>query len=133
MEDYGTSAFLQAFIRLASEVGFSKTLLCDEGSQLVKGCDDMKISFTDLTNKLYRDVNVNFEVCPVGGHNMHGKVERMIKEVNVSISKIASNERLSLMQWETIGAKIANSINNLPLALGSITSDFETLDLITPN
>lgn len=133
MEDYGTSAFLQAFIRLASEVGFSKTLLCDEGSQLVKGCDDMKISFTDLTNKLYRDVNVNFEVCPVGGHNMHGKVERMIKEVNVSISKIASNERLSLMQWETIGAKIANSINNLPLALGSITSDFEKLDLITPN
>ena len=133
MEDYGTSAFLQAFVRLASEVGFPKTILCDEGSQLVKGCDDMKITFTDLANKLTRDVNVNFEVCPVGGHNMHGKVERKIKEVNKSISRIVSNERLSLMQWETIGAKISNSINNLPLALGSTTSDFETIDLITPN
>ena len=133
MDNYGTTSFLQAFIRFASEVGFPKTLLCDEGSQLVKGCDDMKISFRDVANKLFKDVNVNFEVCPVGGHNMHGRVERRIKEVNASISKVVSNEKLTLMQWETVGAKISNSINDLPLALGSITSDFETMDLITPN
>ena len=37
------------------------------------------------------------------------------------------------MQWETVAATIANSINNLPLALGNTKSDFESMDLITPN
>ena len=39
MEDYSTTSFVQAFTRFASDAGFPKTLLCDEGSQLVKGCD----------------------------------------------------------------------------------------------
>ena len=43
------------------------------------------------------------------------------------------NERLSVIQWETYGAEIANKINDLPLAIGNILSDFEIIDLITPN
>ena len=34
---------------------------------------------------------------------------------------------------ETVGAEIANTMNDLPLALGNIVSDFEYMDLITPN
>jgi len=37
------------------------------------------------------------------------------------------------MQWETISALIANSVNNLPLAYGNLKADLDTLDLITPN
>ena len=72
---------------------------------------------------LQHDVAVDFEVWPVGGHNMHG---RKIKEVNASLEKTIANERLSIFQWETVAAEIANSINDLPLALGN-------LDLISPN
>ena len=43
------------------------------------------------------------------------------------------NERLSAIQWETCAAKIANRINDLPLALGNIVSEFETTNLIKPN
>ena len=43
------------------------------------------------------------------------------------------NERLSILQWETLVAQISNSINDLPLALGNVVSEFETMDLITPN
>ena len=43
------------------------------------------------------------------------------------------NIRLSLLQWETVAAEVANSINDLPLAVGNIESDFENMDLITPN
>ena len=64
---------------------------------------------------------------------MHGKVERRIRHIKESLSKTMSNQRLSLMRWETIAATIANSINNLPLALGNIKGDFESMDLITPN
>ena len=43
------------------------------------------------------------------------------------------NKRLSILQWKTVSAEIANNTNNLPLALGSITSNYESMDLITPN
>ena len=64
---------------------------------------------------------------------MHGKVERKIQEVKKSIDKTMLNERLSVIQSETCAAEIANRINYLPLALGNIVSEFETMDLIRPN
>ena len=133
MDDYSTSSFVQSFIRFSCDVGFPKKLLCDEGSQLVKGCQDTKLNFRDAGSQLFKDVNVDFEVCPVGGHNMHVKVERKIKEVNHLLEKSISNERLSLLQWETVAAQISNCINNLPIGLGSLTGDLENLDLLTPN
>jgi hypothetical protein len=72
-------------------------------------------------------------VCPVGGHNFHGKVERRINHVKESLNKSIHNERLGILQWETMAASIANCVNNLPLALGDIKGDFEVMDLITPN
>ena len=76
---------------------------------------------------------VDFATCPVGGHNYNGKVERRIKHVKESLEKTISNQRLSLLQWETIAAEVSNAINNLPSALGNIVSDFENMDVITPN
>ena len=107
-------------------------MFCDSGSQLVKGCDNMKFNFNDLQFQLHKRVAVEFTICPVGGHNMNGKVERKIREISSSIEKNAHNERLSLMQWETLVAVIANNINNLPVGIGS-KGDVENLDLIIPN
>ena len=133
MENYASSAFMQAFIRFACEVGYPKRVLTDEGSQLIKGCNDMRLNFQDLKYRLHRDVKVEFDTCPVGGHNVHGKVERRIRHIRESLDKSVSNERLGIMQWETIAAVTANSINDLPLALGDVKSDLDNLDLITPN
>ena len=78
MDDYSTSAFLLAFVRFSCHYGYPKFLLPDEGSQLVKGCKDMQLSFSDIQSHLNIEYGVQFETCPVGGHNMHGKVERKI-------------------------------------------------------
>ena len=135
MEDYSTSGFIQAFMRLSCEVGYPKIPLPDEGSQLVSRCKNMKISYQDLKGKLHKDMGISFEKCPVGGHleDMHGKVERKIKQVKESIEKSNSKERLSILQWETLGSESANCINDLPLAIGDVKSDLENIDLITPN
>ena len=133
MDDYSSTAFIQAFIRFSCCYGYPKVLLPDEGSQLVKGCESMKLNFQNIKFRLHHDVSVEFEVCPVGGHNMHGKVERKIREIKISIEKNMVNERLSIIQWETLSAEIANTINDLPLALGNISSEFDTMDLLTPN
>ena len=50
-----------------------------------------------------------------------------------SLEKNFTNQRLSVLQWETVSAQISNAINDLPLALGNIVSDYEQMDLITPN
>ena len=125
MEDYSTSAFLQSFTRFSCEVGYPKRMISDEGSQLVKGCGTMKLDVKDIQWRLFTDVHVEFETCPVGGHNMNGRVERKIKEIKSSILKATSNLRLSIMQWETFAARTANCINNLPLAVRDIKGDFE--------
>ena len=134
MDNYSTSAFLDAFIRFACDAGYPKIILIDAGSQIVKGCETMEIQYWDLSFKLHKSKSIEFEMCPVGGHNFNGKVERKIREIKKSITKTVSNQRLSLMQWETLGSTIANSINNMPLALGNFSkSNLECMDLITPN
>jgi hypothetical protein len=133
MDDYSTISFVQAFIRLSCEVGYPKILLTDEGSQLIKACKTMEFDFHDTKQKLYTGHGVEFDVCPVGGHNMHGRVERKIKEVKASIAKSFANERLSVIEWETVAAEISNCINDLPIGFRNWSSDLENLDLITPN
>ena len=75
MEDYSTDSFLLAFIRFSCQYGYPKKLLPDEGSQLVKGCKDMIISFSTLHNKLSTEYGTEYRVCPAGAHYMHGRVE----------------------------------------------------------
>ena len=134
MEDYSTSAFLSSFIRFSNDVGYPKKMICDSGSQLIKGCESMQLSFRDLQFQLRQEsAGIEFEVVPVGGHNMNGRVERKIREIRKSMETSLSNERLSILDWETLASCISNQINNMPLALGSSKSNLEALDILTPN
>ena len=60
------------------------------------------------------------------------KFVKSFQQVNKLLQKFVNNQRLSLMQWETLSAVIGNTINDLPICVGSKT-DVENLDLITPN
>ena len=133
MEDYSADGFMMAFARFACRFGYPQKLLPDEGGQLVKGCKEMIISMSDIKQKLSVEHGVEFETCPVGAHNAHGKVERKIQEVKRSLEKCVGNKRLSILQWETLGQQISNSINNLPIGLGNKTEMLENLDILTPN
>ena len=132
MENYSTDAFLLAFIRYACRFGYPKSLKIDEGSQLLKGCKNMIISFTDLKHKLSVEYGVDFSTCPVGAHYVHGRVERKIQDIKKSFTHIGHN-RLSVIQWETLGLQVANGINNMPIALGNKVESLESLDILTPN
>ena len=132
MEDYSTDAFLLAFIRFSCRFGYPKSLNIDEGSQLLKGCKDMVISFIDLQHRLSVEYGIDFKTCPVGAHYVHGKVERKIQDIKKSFALIEKN-RLSIIQWESLGQQVANGINNMPIALGNKVECLESLDILTPN
>ena len=133
MEDYSTDSVVLSFIRFSCRYGYPKYLMPDAGSQLLKTCQDMRYSFTDVKEKLAFEYDTDYSPCPVGAHYVHGKVERKIREVRKSVDICVQNERLSHIQWETLMHQISNSINNLPIGLKNLTSDLENLDLITPN
>ena len=82
--------------------------------------------------KLHKDSVVEFDTCPVGGHNYNGKVERRICQIKGFFDNI-QNKRSSVLQWEILSSVTANTINDLPIGLGNIISDHENMDLITPN
>ena len=75
---------------------------------------------------------VTFDTCPVGARNCYVEVERRIRHIRESLDKSCQNERLCILQWETTSSEIANAKNDLPLAL-FIASDYENMDLLTPN
>ena len=113
--------------------GYPKTVMPDEGSQLVKGCENMKLSFSDIKHKISFEYGANFETCPVGAHNVHGKVERKIREIERSLARNMNKQRLSVLQWETLIQQICNSINNVLIGLGNKTECLDSLDILTPN
>ena len=84
----------------------------------------MKLDISSIKSRLSQNANIGFKACPVGGHNMHGKVERKIQEVKKSIEKTMLNKQLSVIHWGTCAAETANRISDLPLAVGNIVSDF---------
>jgi len=130
-----TEAFVAAYTRFAARFCHPMKLYPDEGSQLLKACKEMEISWVDVSTTLNarHQVGVEFQACPVGGHNFHGQVERSIREVKKLFDTVYKGKKLDIMGYETAFAWISNELNNLPLCLGSKYKDLDNLDLLTPN
>ena len=92
----------------------------------------MKLDIRDIKSRLLSNVNVEFEVCPDGNVICMGKLNERFKKWRSQSREPFFHERLSVIQLETCAKEIAYKIKDLPLALGNVVSDFETMDLITP-
>ena len=132
MEGYDTHQFLLSITRFGSDNGWPKRLIADEGSQLVCGFENVSLNLTSAKGVLEHEAGIQFRTCPVGGHNFNGRAERKVRTVREVLEKSVHLARLSTMEWETC-SEIANTINNMPVAIGNETNDLENLDLITPN
>ena len=133
MESYTTTSFIFGFKRFSSRAGFPKIMLPDEGSQLLKGCAEMSLKMRDIQGKLNEEYGIEFKSCPVGAHYMHGRVERKIRHIRESLKRSLDGYKLSIIEWETLCAEIANCINDLPIGLMNVNTDLGNLDLLTPN
>ena len=135
MSKCDTSAFIQAYTRFAARFCHPMKLYPDEGSQLLKACADMQVSWVDVSQTLNAKhrVGVEFSPCPVGGHNYHGQVERSIREVKKLFQTVYRNIKLDVLGFETAFSWVSNELNNLPICLGSKYKNLDNLDLITPN
>ena len=70
MDDYSTVVFIQSFVQFACKVGYLKKLILDEVSQLLSGCDLVKISSPDFKGHFYWRLKVEHEAFLVASHHM---------------------------------------------------------------
>lgn len=121
MEDWSTTSVMQALERHGSRHGFPSQLFVDSGSQLKK-LSSVAYSILDLTRLTKSKFHCDLVVAPPKSHSSQGRVERRIGLIKTSLSKVAeSGFLLSFLEWETLFARIANELNNLPVARASAT------------
>ena len=92
--------------------------------------------FRDLQYQLHRQHGIEFETCPVSGHNMHGTVERIIRSIQESMEECNFKKLiLHATSLQTMLKVIENQYNNLPLGYHYHQDQDNTplLKIITPN
>ena len=84
VETHGASGVMSAVIRLGCEVGLPAKMFIDQDRAIMCGFKTAEFELGNLQLTLEKKHGIEFEVCPVQGHNMHGQVERVIKSVQES-------------------------------------------------
>ena len=136
IETKSTEGILDGITRLGCEHGVPKYFLVDQESSIVKALNEMEVDMRDLQLKLHKESGIEFKVCPVGGHNFHGLVERKIRSVQDGLQACGFDKlRVHATGVQTLASLIANDINNIPLgyAYGRDENNSPLLRLLSPN
>jgi hypothetical protein len=130
-----TQAVVQALERHAARYGVPGHVFVDAGTQLEK-LQDTSFNLRDVEARGYEGVKFKLTVCAPKAHHQHGRVEAKIKRVREMLEALSDTVEVcnTLIGWETVFAKIADQIDNLPIARGGpkAASDLGW-EIITPN
>ena len=130
------TGILDGLTRLAAEVGFPKYLMIDQDSAIMKGLKEATVNLRNLQHQIYNEKGVIFTTCPVGGHNVHGHVERVIRSVQELLEQGGVKlHRYHATGYQTLLKLVENNYNSLPIGYSFDRSSSNTpmLKIITPN
>ena len=135
IEGLETTDVLQAIERHAFRHGMPSTIYVDNGTNLI-ALQHATFSLRDLNCQLADSYGIQVKVSNAKSHEERGRVEARVKILRSMLEKlqIKTDSVLSILQWETLFARISNMINDLPIAKCT-TSNINDLgwEIITPN
>ena len=133
MEGCETQDVVAAIERHSARYGVPGYMYVDNGTQL-KALKNSSMSLRDV--QVQDSLGIQVVVSTVKKHSERGRVERKIRSLRESLEKMGINtyHPETVLQWETLFSKIANTVDNLPMAKGN-TSNASNLgyEIITPN
>ena len=110
-------------------------MFINQGTQL-KAMDQALFLVRDLQMQVIDSLGIRLQVSNTKSHEERGRVERKIRTVRETLEKIGikTSSPKTPLQWDCIFAKIANTLDDLPMARGD-SSNVSNLgfEIITPN
>ena len=135
LEGLQTQNVIQALERHSARHGVPRKIFVDNGTQLVS-LQNNEFSIRDVNTFLYDSVGMTIEVSSAKSHESRGRVEAKVKTLRSMLSKLAISTSTSMtaLQWETCFTRIANQLDDLPMAKGNSSNVSDIgWDIITPN
>ena len=137
LEGLETQNVVQALERHSARHGVPAHIFIDNGTQL-KALKTANFKLQDVHTHVFESMGMKISVSNAKAHEERGRVERRIGIVRRTLEKLLVGmgppPAQTAMQWETLFAKIANSIDNLPLAKGnSDTQSHFGFEILTAN
>jgi hypothetical protein len=135
LDRLSTQAVVQALERHAARYGMPGELHVDSESQLEK-LKDTNFNVRDVHGQECRNIKFKVIVSTPKAHQEHGRVERKIRTLREMLEKLSSTVDVcnTMIGWETLFARIASQIDDLPIARGSATAATDLgWEIITPN
>jgi hypothetical protein len=135
LDGLSTQAVVQALERHAARYGMPGELHVDSGSQLEK-LKDTNFNIRDVHGQECRNLKFKVIVSTPKAHQEHGRVERKIRTLREMLEKLSSTVEVcnTMIGWETLFARIASQIDDLPIARGSASAATDLgWEIITPN
>ena len=135
VESHEAQSLAEGITRLTCEVGTPANLLVDQDSALMKALREGDIELIDLETHCRRVTQMNFKLCPVGGHNAHGLVEAKIKVAQIGLDMSGAGKlRLHATGVQTLCKLIENDMNNTPYGVTAGRGETNTplLKIVSP-
>ena len=135
LEGIETQDVVACFERHGCRYGFPAEIFVDPGSQLC-ALQAMKVTLRDADTVLYDARGVTITVSAPKAHESRGRVERKIRTIRDMLTRLNINthDPVSTLTWETVFSKVANAIDDIPVALGNNSNVTDIgREIITPN
>ena len=136
MEGLETQDVVAALERHSARHGIPAHVFIDNGTQL-KALSHVSFRLRDLQLQVSESMGMQLSVSNPKSHEERGRVERKIKFLRDSLKRITSTQSLPVqtaIMWETLFAKVASTIDDLPIAKGnSSNKDAGGFELLTAN
>jgi hypothetical protein len=135
LDGLSTATVVQALERHASRYGVPASVYVDSGTQLEK-LQDASFKLRDVESRMRGGSKFKLTVATPKAHQAQGRVESKVKQVRTMLQKLSDTTYVSntWLGWETLFARIANELDNLPIARGGAKAATDLgWEIITPN
>ena len=136
LEGISCEDVVAALERHSARHGEPGVLYVDNGTQLIS-LSSARFTPQDVENELLDRLDVKVVVSCPKAHEERGRVERSIRLIREMLEQTGEGtpSLQSPLMWETTFARIANALNDLPIAKGNTHSGTVTgnVDIIMPN
>lgn len=136
LEGKTADAIIDGFTRLSAEVGIPTMVHIDQDTGVMAGFQSVELDYKDLQHRLLTQFGISYSTCPVGGHDQHGLVERIIKSVKETFADAGVDKmRIHSLGWQTFCKLAENAYNNIPFGYSYSRGqdNTELLKILTPN